>query len=110
MSAWCHKPTLARGVAAKIIAQFLAVFEWTDMGIVGGLVEICAAMNPALANTSQVLASTVLAFVLGGYSSVLLGACSEVKGSTATWVVIVCCIVGIAVSVFALMRDAWRSR
>jgi len=79
-------------------------------GIVGGLGEICAAMNPALAKTSQVLASTVLAFVLGGYSSVLLGACSEVKGSTATWVVIVCCIVGIAVSVFALMRDAWRSR
>ena len=62
-------------------------------------------MNPALVKTSQVLASTVLAFVLGGYSSVLLGACSEVKGSTATWVVIVCCIVGIAVSVFALMHD-----
>jgi len=67
-------------------------------------------MNPALVKTSQVLASTVLAFVLGGYSSVLLGACSEVKGSTATWVVIVCCIVGIAVSVFALMHDAWRPR
>ena len=32
MSAWCHKPTSARGVAAKIMAQFLAVFEWTDMG------------------------------------------------------------------------------
>jgi hypothetical protein len=67
-------------------------------------------MNPALVKTSQILAATVLAFVLGGYSSVLLGACSEVKGSTATWVVIVCCIVGIAASVFALMNDAWWSR
>ena len=67
-------------------------------------------MNPALAKTSQVLASTVFAFILGGYSSVLLGACSEVRGSTATWVVIACCIAGIAVSVFTLMRDAWRSR
>jgi hypothetical protein len=67
-------------------------------------------MNPALVKTSQVLASTFLAFILGGYSSVLLGACSEVKGSTATWVVIGCCIVGIAVSSFALMHDAWRSR
>jgi uncharacterized membrane protein len=67
-------------------------------------------MNPALTKTSQVLASTVFAFILGGYSSVLLGACSEVRGSTATWVVIAGCIVGIAVSVFTLMRDAWRSR
>jgi hypothetical protein len=67
-------------------------------------------MNPALVKTSQVLASTVFAFILGGYSSVLSGACSEIKGSPATWVVIACCIVGIAVSVFALIRDAWRSR
>jgi len=67
-------------------------------------------MNPALAKTSQVFALAVTAFLLGGYSSVLLGACSEIRSSTGTWVVIVCCIVVVATSIFALMHDAWRSR
>ena len=31
---------------------------------------------------------------------------SEIKSSTATWVVIVCCIVVAGVSIFALMHDA----
>jgi hypothetical protein len=37
-------------------------------------------MNPAIVKTSQGFVLTVTAFVLAGYSSVLLGACSEVRG------------------------------
>ena len=68
-------------------------------------------MNPALAKTTQIFAVAVFAFILGGYSFLLSGACAEFRGGGGKWasVAAVSCIVGLAVSLFTLMRDAWRS-
>jgi uncharacterized membrane protein len=68
-------------------------------------------MNPALAKTTQVFAAAVFAFILGGYSFLLSGACAEFTGGGAkwAWVAVIGCVVGLAVSLLTLMRDAWRS-
>jgi hypothetical protein len=68
-------------------------------------------MNPALAKTSQALAVAVFAFSLGGWSFLLSGACTEFSGGGGrwAWVAAVCSLVGLAVSLLVLMRDAWKS-
>jgi hypothetical protein len=68
-------------------------------------------MKPALAKMFQVLAVAVFAFSLGGWSFLLTGACTEFRGGGGrwAWVAGVCSIVGLAVSLLASMRDAWKS-
>jgi hypothetical protein len=67
-------------------------------------------MNPAFAKISQVLAVAVCAFILGGWSFLLSGACTEFRDYRGTWawVAAVLCIVGLAVNSFTLIRDGWR--
>jgi hypothetical protein len=68
-------------------------------------------MNPALVKTTQVFAVAVFAFILGGFSFLLSGACAEFRGGGGrwAWVATVSCIVGLAVSLLTLVRGAWRS-
>ena len=68
-------------------------------------------MTPAFVKMSQVLAVTVFAFILGGWSFLLSGACVEFRdgGGRWAWVAAVFCVLGLAVSLLTLMRDAWRS-
>jgi hypothetical protein len=62
-------------------------------------------------NYGQHFAVAVFAFILGGYSFLLSGACAEFRGGGERWVWVatVSCIVGLAIGLFALMRDVWRS-
>ena len=68
-------------------------------------------MNPVIAKISQVLAVAVFAFILGGWSFLLSGACVEFRdyGGKWAWVAAVFCFVGLAVSLLTLIRDGWKS-
>jgi hypothetical protein len=68
-------------------------------------------MNPAFAKISQVFAVAVFAFILGGWSFLISGACAELRGGGGkwAWVALLGCIAGLAVSSLTLMRGFWKS-
>jgi cation transport ATPase len=67
-------------------------------------------MNPALTKTAQIFAVGVFSFILGGWSFLLSGACVEFRngGGRWAWIAVIGCIVALIVSLFGLMRDAWK--
>jgi hypothetical protein len=62
-----------------------------------------------MAKTIQVLALALFAFVLGGYSFLLSGACTEQKMGTWGWAAVVGSIVGMAVVGFRIVRGSEAS-
>jgi hypothetical protein len=66
-------------------------------------------MNAATVRLSHVLSVSVFAFILGGWTFFLSGACSELhSGGKWIWIGAVGSVVGLAVSMTALVRDALR--
>jgi hypothetical protein len=68
------------------------------------------AMNPATARLSQVIAVCVFAFILGGWTFSLSGACAELHAPGKwAWIAAVGSIVGLGVSLTAAIRDTLRT-
>jgi hypothetical protein len=61
-------------------------------------------MSPVLAKTAQVFALAMFAFIFGGYSFLLSGACTDQKMGGWVWVAMLCSIVGMAVVGFRIVR------
>lgn len=65
-------------------------------------------MNPALTKAAQVLVVAVFAFILGGYSFLLSGACAEFRGGGWAWTALAGSILGLAFGAFRIVRDAGK--
>jgi hypothetical protein len=65
-------------------------------------------MSPVLAKLVRVSIVAGFAFLLGGYSFELSGACTEVKGGGWAWAAVILSIVGLAFGAFLVVRDAAR--
>jgi len=66
-------------------------------------------MNPTIAKISRILTTAVFAFVLGGYTFRLSGACAAGGATKWAWVAVIACVLGLAVNVISSLREAWRS-
>ena len=67
-------------------------------------------MNPVLIKASQVLAVAVFAFILGGLSFFLSGACTELIGGRWAWMALIASILGLVSASIRLLRDAAKPK
>lgn len=69
-------------------------------------------MNPILAKMAQIFSVAVFAFILGGWTFLLSGACTEFRGEGGRWALVaaIVCAIGLAVGLLGLVRNVWASR
>ena len=66
-------------------------------------------MHPSLPKVSRTLTTALLAFILGGYTFRLSGACEAGGATKWAWVAVGACVLGLAVNVASSLREGWRS-